>query len=169
MPLQTTEPVLDFGVSCDSPVPFKRILVASNGSHDASRALKFAARMAQSCNASLGIVYVVDDTHGFPSPFAWGPGDWEAQFNDLGRKHLDAVTQDLPAGLPVERILRTGDPVAKIVQVATEWRADVIVTGCPSHRGLSNLLHRSVDRELVFKSPCCIMVLGPEPKKAPGA
>jgi nucleotide-binding universal stress UspA family protein len=151
-----------FASTSASPGPFQRILVAIDGSYDAGRAMRFAAQLAQFCNARLSVVHVVNDTDGLPAQFAWLGSASEHQYRDLGRKRLELLTADLPADLAVERVLRVGDPAEEILEVARTWKADVIVTGNPAHAHLGHFLHRGVDDELLPKAPCSLLVIGPQ-------
>jgi nucleotide-binding universal stress UspA family protein len=142
--------------------PFRRVMVAVDGSPAAARALRFAVRVAQFCVAKLAVVYVIDDTHGFSPSFAFGEGWSEREVVERGRERLGRLTEDLPAILAVERMVRTGDPSTQIIAAATEWNADVIVAGPPTHHGLARLLDPSVDGALLKRTPCSLMVVGPD-------
>jgi nucleotide-binding universal stress UspA family protein len=137
-------------------------MVAIDGSHDASRALELGIQLARFCHARLAVIHVVDDTHGFPPAFAWGESWSERSFAEQGEARLQRLTAGIPADLEVERFARTGDPAREIIDAATTWEADVIVTGNPSHHGLARLLHRSVDNAILGRTPCCMLVVEPE-------
>jgi nucleotide-binding universal stress UspA family protein len=142
-------------------------MVAVDGSPAAARALRFGVRLAQFCGANLAVVYVIDDTHGFSPSFAFGEGWSERDFTERGRGRLERLTEDLATALPVERIVRTGDPTREIAAAALDWHADVIVAGPPTHHGLARLLDPSVDGALLARAPCCLMVVGPEVVETP--
>lgn len=148
-------------------LPFKKILVAADGTHTGTRALALGAQLARLCHAKLAVVHVVDSLRGFAPQFAWGPRTYEAEHLDHGRTYLNAMMEKLPDALEKTPILRSGDPSIEIARAAIEFGADLLIVGGPSHHRLGRLLLGSVDEALLDKAHCSVLMIQPDAAIAP--
>ncbi len=69
----------------------------------------------------------------------------------------DAVRGLAPLG-DVERLLLEGRPASAIVDLAREWKADLIVLGSRGHGTIESMLLGSVSREVVDHAPCPVLI-----------
>jgi nucleotide-binding universal stress UspA family protein len=116
---------------------YTRILVATDGSRSAARALEEACTLARGAGARVRVVHVVDSPYAYPD--AWYPAgtvDVEAvdrSWRRAGQAILEqAARQAQETGVAVETALlqREGQRVSRvIVDEATRWSAEVIVVG----------------------------------------
>ena len=60
----------------------------------------------------------------------------------------------VPESLKVTAALETGDPKSKILDVAEEWHADLIVLGSHGRKGLNRFLMGSVS-DAIARHACC--------------
>ena len=63
------------------------------------------------------------------------------------------------SAVAVDTLVRTGEPHAVILEVATEARADLIVMGTHGRRGIRRLLLGSVAEAVVRSAPCPVLTL----------
>jgi nucleotide-binding universal stress UspA family protein len=63
-----------------------------------------------------------------------------------------------PGRFVIEPIVRRGDPRSAIVDVAKEWRAELIVVGSHGRTGPRRLLLGSVAEYVVRHAPCSVEV-----------
>jgi nucleotide-binding universal stress UspA family protein len=78
------------------------------------------------------------------------------EFQKQRAEALVAKTAELirARGLKVTAVLEIGDPKSKILDVAEEWHADLIVLGSHGRKGLNRFLMGSVS-DAVARHACC--------------
>jgi nucleotide-binding universal stress UspA family protein len=125
------------------PKPWKisRILVAVDFSESSLHALRHAASLAATHNASLTVLHVGEPLH----------PDW---FFDTTRiqteliQKADAALKDAAGkfceGIKSKTEMRFGHPVETIVEASDKMNADVIVIGTHGHTGVKRALLGSV-------------------------
>src|SRR5271165_1665431 len=151
-------PVLTIGPAVKGEAPrevdFKNILFATDFGLGAEREAAYAFSFAQEHQANLTLLHVV------------------ARAEDYSDKGLslkrDAVTRELgelvPAGgelwCKTEFLMRLGEPVKEILQVAGEMKADLIVIGAKHAKGLAagHALHTMAFR-VVCSAPCPVLTV----------
>jgi nucleotide-binding universal stress UspA family protein len=126
-------------------VTYRRIVVGTDGSDSADRAVDLAAWLAGAVGAEL----VVSHAYG-------GPQD-PAERRNLGASVLrDACARlgEAPAPKPV---LRQGDATEALIAVAREEHADLIVVG---NRGLGGrrVLMGTVPARIAGRAPCDVLI-----------
>lgn len=132
------------------------ILVASDGSEGADRAVDYAARRAKRYGAELLIVNVIDG-HDLPekvvraftrSQNAWLKEQLAALSTEVLTKARDHARN---LGVPTVKIeSRAGDVAKAILDVARERKADTIVVGKRGAGRVSRLMLGSVSQKLVL-------------------
>jgi nucleotide-binding universal stress UspA family protein len=143
---------------------FKRIVVGTDGSETAAKAVQEAIGLAQQVGASLDIV----------SAYAPVP---EARLRDLSPQVPDdlqyivnpridvdatlgrACAEAEAAGLSVQRFAREGDPADAILDVAEERGADLIVVGNKGMTGARRFLLGSVPNKVSHHAPCAVLIV----------
>jgi nucleotide-binding universal stress UspA family protein len=144
-------PMIDKGVATREPkghlAAFQRILVPIDFSMHSTRALKFAAALAERHASSVMLVHVVGAIH---------------DLRDFGyaKERLSALAQNfLPANLEWEPVVRSGNGTDQILKEAEEMKADLIVM---STRGLSATPPSKIGniaKRIVRHSPCPVLIL----------
>jgi nucleotide-binding universal stress UspA family protein len=117
---------------------FSRVLVPTDLTDRAARALKLALALAQDRPASVTLVHVVQQVPGLP------PGEMRAFYDRLvkrSRRGLASAAKLFAArGITVRSQILIGEPAREIVRAAAAARADVIVMGShkvnPKRRGM---------------------------------
>jgi len=76
---------------------------------------------------------------------------------------LDAYIAPLQAeGLQITPILRTGNPRDVIVQVATSIKADLLILGSHSKRGLLDVALGGTAQQVGKSAPCLVVLVSPK-------
>ncbi|OYN89292.1 hypothetical protein CGZ92_02955 [Parenemella sanctibonifatiensis] len=140
----------------------KQILVGTDGSPDAQRALLYAARVALQSgheNARVRIVHAVDE--------AVLAGTWGVMYDlsgleEAGNEILHAAMKIVQeAGVPADRIdaeVRLGRPAQVLVEASDG--ADLAVTGRRARSSIERLFVGSTSVALAASSHCPVIVLG---------
>jgi len=134
---------------------FATIVVGTDGSQTARRAVSVAAELARQCGARLHVVHAFHDPSvGSGGPLPGGPSRW----HEAGRAVLDSALGDPAlAGVPAEGHTVDGAASEAIVSVAVSVGADLIVVG---NRGMfgSRPVTESVPESVVRRAPCHVLV-----------
>jgi len=140
-----------------------KLIVATDGSEGATRAIGAAARLAKQLGASLLIVHVNDGLNDAELEFG-------AKIENVGlAEMLDALSrQVLGKALEQARLAGagaiqvescSGDAAQQIVEIAQREHADAIVVGRRGLGRLSGILLGSVSQKIVSLAPCIVVVV----------
>ena len=142
---------------------FHRILVATDGSEHAGRALREAIDLAKCSNARLTVMSVAPR----PSTLMVGgpvvpPLDWVAMEEAIEAEHrsvLDAAVHEVPEDVSVERLLAHGSPATAILEQARKGRHDLIVLGSRGHGDMGSMLLGSVSHRVLHDSRVPVLII----------
>jgi nucleotide-binding universal stress UspA family protein len=142
-----------------------RILVATDGSEGADRAVDYAAERAKADTAELLIVNVIGG-YGLPDrvtrAFTHTQHAWLDELLQSLSTQLLANARERAQKAGATTILleqRSGDPAQTILDVARERSADVIIVGKRGAGRVAGLLVGSVSQKLVSLAPCPVTVV----------
>jgi nucleotide-binding universal stress UspA family protein len=125
----------------DSAFP-KRILVATDGSADAERAVEMTARIGHRHRSSVYLLGVDPEPHGDPKRIA-----------------VDAVTLTAELGSEPTVLRASGDAHLRILEAAAEESVSLVALGS---RGLTGVLALgSVSERVAHRAPCSVLVARP--------
>ncbi len=145
-------------------MPYRRVVVGTDGSQTAAIAVQSAAQMAAAFNAELLIVTAfqpqpverVDED--VPEDIAWRITD-----SAVAEDHaVEAAQIALKQGLTSKQIhalSERGDPATALVRVAEERGGDVIVVGSRGMSSPSRFLLGSVPNKVSHHAPCDVMIV----------
>jgi nucleotide-binding universal stress UspA family protein len=145
----------------------ERILVATDGSEHAARAVDVAAELAAKLGARLSIVAVAPSAAILAeelAPYARAEGlanDLPELLANIESPFLEPARQRARARGIVEPSAQTltGDPAASIVEFAREHAADLIVVGSRGRGRLGALLLGSVSQKVATHAPCSVLIV----------
>jgi nucleotide-binding universal stress UspA family protein len=143
---------------------FRSIVVGTDGSDTAGKAVQEAIDLATTVGASVYVVSAYE-----PVPQArlreearQAPEDLQWMINP--REDVDSTLSDAAdlvrgAGLDVETFAREGDPADAILDVAEERDADLIVVGNKGMTGARRFLLGSVPNKVSHHAPCSVLII----------
>jgi nucleotide-binding universal stress UspA family protein len=139
----------------------KHILVPTDLSEGAERALDYACELARTLGAEIHLLNVIGiPALGVPE---MGLAMTTTMIDQLvvdNQTAIDNLAQARCASSRIGRVLvRTGDARDVINQTALELGADLIVMGTHGRRGLSRALLGSVTETVVRTAPCAVLTV----------
>lgn len=139
------------------------ILVGTDGSEGAKRAVDYAGALAAQLNAELWIVYVIDGTPANAAQFARAE---EAPISDaveaMARRLIADAAQRASAAeaKKIHTIVRSGDCADEIIVAAREFGATAIFVGRRGIGGrLTQAMMGSVSQKLAGISPVLLVIV----------
>jgi nucleotide-binding universal stress UspA family protein len=143
---------------------FRSIVVGTDGSDTAGKAVQEAIDLAKTVGASVYVVSAYE-----PVPQArlreearQAPEDLQWMINpreDVDSTLSDAADRVREAGVDVETFAREGDPADAILDVAEERDADLIVVGNKGMTGARRFLLGSVPNKVSHHAPCSVLIV----------
>jgi len=136
----------------------KCILVATDFSEPAEKALEAAIALAAKSRAEVHLIHAVEVALPLFEPYAVViPADWVGEARRLAKEKL-AKAQELVKARGLTGTTHLGDvPAAHaIAERARELGADLVVVGTHGHTGLKHALLGSVAERTVEYSPCSV-------------
>jgi nucleotide-binding universal stress UspA family protein len=143
---------------------FKSIVVGTDGSQTASRALEEAIQLASTLGATLDVVSAYQpvpkarlraEAEQTPEDLLWAISPTEEVEITL-RAAGDAVAA---GGVEFRGHAREGDPADAILQVAEEQNADLIIVGNKGMTGTKRFLLGSVPNQISHHAPCSVLIV----------
>ena len=132
-------------------LPRKLLMVAVDASEQATWAARVAADLAEPLSAYVVLVHVL------------------AAMRRAADDLFDAARAQFPAAVPVQRLLREGDPAKEIVASAVEWEADLVVMGTHGRGRLAAFVLGSTADAVIRSSPCPVLTVSHDPRGGPTA
>ena len=132
-----------------------RMLVASDGSPKARKAVELAARFARELNAVEVVLVHIGHVPSIVFAAAAGTGmvdfaGLEEAMEQAGRAILNTTLQAfVKLDCPVAQVYRRGDPSAEILSAAWEHTADLIIMGSRGLGQISGLILGSVSERVL--------------------
>lgn len=136
-----------------------RILLAIDDSKFSEAAIKAVIEQARPQDTEVRVLHVVESP---PFLVARELGGYEPALEnalEFQKQHAEAVVTKAAKllrarGLKVAAAVEDGDPKSKILDVAEEWHADLIVLGSHGRKGLNRFLMGGVS-DAVARHACC--------------
>jgi nucleotide-binding universal stress UspA family protein len=137
---------------------FSKILVASDGSPGASKALNAAIELSRRLHATLHMV-CVEELPRFPVTIDEVIEESTAAQKVFDEVILTAHKQAKAAHVKLEAHVIAGHAVSSIVEFVERERFDVLVVGFMGHSALYNRLIGGTTDRLVELAPCQVLVV----------
>ena len=142
----------------------KKILCAVDLRDAVNPAVEYAKLLAGISGASVSVIYVISSRSTYENlqiPVGEIANGMRLIWS-RSREDMDAfVAQHFP-GMDVTGLIYEGKPAEKIVEIAQELGADMIVMGTHAREGLDRLFFGSVANEVVKSAKCPVMTIRPE-------
>jgi nucleotide-binding universal stress UspA family protein len=140
--------------------PFTKVLVGTDFSEPAARAVERAVDVARRYEAALHIVHVWEVPL-IAGGMALAPGiDWITPIEQAARAQLDELVEGLRSGkVDVAATLCSGVAWERIVALTEQHRADLVVVGTHGRTGLSRALLGSIAERVVRLSTVPVLTI----------
>jgi nucleotide-binding universal stress UspA family protein len=143
---------------------FSSIVVGTDGSETAGKAVLQATELARQVGASVSLVSAYEPVSGnrLREEKREVPKDLEWMVNP--REDVEATLKEAAesverAGVKVDTFAREGDPADAILDVAEETKADLIVVGNKGMTGTKRFLLGSVPNKVSHHAPCSVLII----------
>ena len=143
---------------------FSRIVVGTDGSETAKRAVHEAAELAKQTGASLDVVSAFEPVAGsrLREERLQAPSDIEHAVNpheDVNAILAEAERDVGESDVKVRTFARQGEAADAILDVAEEENADLIVVGNKGMTGAKRFLLGSVPNKVSHHAPCSVLIV----------
>jgi len=129
------------------PRVIRRILIATDGSKSATKAVRFVMEELRPDNIEIVLIHVV--------PFLRYP-----EVKEAGQALIDRDAARLvKAGYAVKEVLKLGHPAEEIIKVADRQKVDLIVVGAKGLGAIARFVLGSVSSKLVQHSHASVVVV----------
>jgi nucleotide-binding universal stress UspA family protein len=137
------------------------ILIATDGSDTARKAVDECAELAQKVGASVHVVTAYEPLHGARVA---GKGPEVPSWHVGSDSKAESVVDDACAALRIRGVeaephTREGDPAAAILDLAEELGPDLIVVGSKGLSGARRYLLGSVPNKVSHHAPCSVLIV----------
>jgi nucleotide-binding universal stress UspA family protein len=147
------------------PRMFSSIVVGTDGSDTAKKAVGQAMDLAKEIGASVHLVSAYEPVSGsrLTEEHKEAPGDMQWMINE--REDVDATLREAAdrmkeAGVPeIQTYARQGDPADAILDLAEERKADLIIVGNKGMTGAKRFLLGSVPNKVSHHAPCSVLII----------
>ncbi|HLZ09944.1 MAG TPA: universal stress protein [Chloroflexota bacterium] len=148
-------------------VTYRKVLLATDGSDDASLAADHAIAVARAFHAALAVVSVVDIYISQDPLMAAVVVELIDRERDFLRQSVDALAaRARQAGIAdVDVRVLEGSPTNMLVEAIVETRADLVVVGSHGRNAIQRLLIGSTSEHLIRHAPCPVLVIRPSPPR----
>lgn len=137
---------------------YRNILLAYDGTLEGRGALREGALLAKQCGAKVALLAVIDSAaHVSAVADAAAAFVPRYQTEDFQKILDEGVARLTRLGIVHTAMLRTGDPVTCIVDVANETGTDLVVVGHHKQGALARWLIGSVTASLIDRLNCSLL------------
>jgi nucleotide-binding universal stress UspA family protein len=140
---------------------FDTVVIATDGSESAERAVAVALDLADRFDATVHALYVIDETELEATP-AEVRADLQEALTTAGGRAVSVVREQAAAeAAPAEVVtaVRHGEPAPEIIGYADEHDADLIASGTRGRHGEHGFLLGSVAEAIVRRSPVPVLTV----------
>lgn len=141
-----------------SVLRWRRILLCADGTPFSHAAVNNAIAYARHFKGAINAVHVVSRA---PEAMTTAPSGINGKSEVASMVLDEIVVKGKESDVSVTPFVREGDPCRKILEVAEETRADVIIMGSHERVRFANLLLGSVAKEVAMKADCPVFIIKP--------
>ena len=137
-----------------------KVLIAIDDSKFAEQTLRAVPQISPK-GAEVRILHVLQPITMTPPPQMSGgyAPELEKEGKEAQKLMKRAAESLTSAGFKVDTVVRTGDVRLEIIDMATEWSADLIVVGSHGRTGIPRLLLGSVAEYVARHAPCSVLIV----------
>lgn len=133
---------------------FKKIVVGTDGSETATRAVQRSVELARTSGAELIVVHAHPDAN-----VGYGLSGEQYPVIDRAKTIIKDAESQWAADVAVRSVLRQGEAADVLIDVAEEEDADLIVVGNKGMTGARRFVVGSVPNRVSHHSPCDVLIV----------
>lgn len=139
---------------------FKTILVPTDASEPARRALKIALELAKEFGARIVLLHVVFTPEAMGYTLSSGISVPQEEISIYGREALTAALDGIDTGkVPIEKKQKPGHPGLAILEEIESGNIDLVVMGNRGYGQIAGVLLGSVSQRILNKAECPVMIV----------
>lgn len=139
---------------------FKTILVPTDASESAQRALLIAIDLAKEFGSRIVLLHVVYTPEALGYTLSNGITVPQEEIGIYGREALTATLDGIdPGDVPIERKQKPGHPSAAILKEIENGQFDLVVMGSRGYGPITGPLLGSVSQQVISKTQCPVMIV----------
>jgi nucleotide-binding universal stress UspA family protein len=137
---------------------YKHLLVATNDSENAKKAVEHAIQLAKlSPDSFIDIVYVVDaDKVTAEALMNWTPQEKKAKYGNMIEKSVEMVKE---SGVSYQTTILHGFPALEIVEYANEHSFDLVVIGSRGLNVIQEFVMNGVSQKVAKRVKCPVLMI----------
>jgi nucleotide-binding universal stress UspA family protein len=82
------------------------------------------------------------------------------EWDERAKQELENLAKEqIPSGVAVKTIIKTGKPFLEIIETASELDVDLIIIATHGRTGVEHILFGSTAEKVVRKAPCPVLTL----------
>ncbi|WP_435359947.1 universal stress protein [Haloarchaeobius sp. DFWS5] len=142
---------------------YRDILLPTDGSETTAAAAAHVAELAETFDAKVHVLSVVDTRNRFESPTSGLSTDiWEKTERERAEAAIESAIAELPESVTTERVIRDGVPKTEILNYVNENPVDLVVMATHGRTGLEHYLIGSVAEKVVRQCLVPVMTIREE-------
>ena len=139
---------------------FKTILVPTDASEPARRALMIALEMAKEFGSRIVLLHVVFTPEAMGYTLSSGISVPQEEISIYGREALTAALDGIDTGnVPIEKKQKPGHPGSAILEEIESGNIDLVVMGNRGYGPIAGVLLGSVSQRILSKAECPVMII----------
>lgn len=139
---------------------FKTILVPTDASEAAQRALKVALKLAKELGSRIVLLHVVFTPEAMGYTLSSGVAVPQEEIAIYGKEALTAATTGIDLGnVPIEKKQKPGHPSLVILEEIKSGNIDLVVMGNRGYGPISGVLLGSVSQRVLTQARCPVMII----------
>ncbi|WP_431213766.1 universal stress protein [Puia sp. P3] len=140
-------------------MPFTKILIAVDDSGESMKAARCGFELAHCLKAVIGVLFVIDkDKEVVSADLGITPNESKNTLREEAERTLDQYIKMYDGIEQVFRFTPEGDPEKEILNIASEWKAELIVMGTHGRSKLDRMMTRSVAEYVIRHAEIPVMV-----------
>lgn len=137
---------------------FKRVVIAVDNSASSATLAQIAFKLAKQLKAEVAVASVID-TRTLMGAEGLSTGEAIVLESNSVAENLNILIKNVFGNYPVSRYIVEGTPGEKILQLAKDWSADMIIVGTHGRKGLSRFFLGSVAEEILRNSHVPVTII----------
>ncbi len=141
------------------PPGFRQIVMATDGSQGAGRAVHAGMELAKDYHADVSVLHIFQPLAAYPGISREGldPAVYAARVKEAIARQLDPIARE--AGVSYRLCQEEGHPAETLIGFAEKQKADLIVVGSRGLGGFQRLLLGSVSTSVLHHAHCSVLVV----------